>query len=141
MTFHEKLGFPPTVKNKKICKLIMNLIPNDWKQLRRTETSKKSLLKKFSIFTTTIKTLGKQKTSENFLIEKFIYFNLHSNSTKHNKLFKFALWSNVPEEHHVLESCVKILLIGLKKCSDGYIFYIWYKLSFPFFPLLKPYYT
>ena len=102
---------------------------------------KKSFLKKFSIFTTTIKTLGKQKTSENFLIKKFIYFNLHYNSTKHNKLFKFALWSNCPEGHHVLESWVKILLIGLKKLSDGYIFYIWYKLSFPFFPLLKPCYT
>ena len=75
---------------------------------------KKSLLKKFSIFTTTIKTLGKQKTFENFLIKKFIYFNLHYNSTKHNKLFKFALWSNCPEGHHVLESWVKILLSGLK---------------------------
>ena len=47
----------------------MGSVPNDWKHLLRTGTSQKSLLK---IFYTTIKSVGKQKTSENFLIKKFI---------------------------------------------------------------------
>ena len=54
-TFNEKLGFP-TDSHERIYKLIMELIPNDWKHLLRTDTSHKSLLKS-SI--TTIKALGK----------------------------------------------------------------------------------
>ena len=45
-TFDEKLGFP-TANHKRIYKLIMDLTPNDWKHLLRTEFSQKSLLKAF----------------------------------------------------------------------------------------------
>ena len=37
-TFDEQLGFP-TANHKGICKLIMDIIPNDQKHLLRTETS------------------------------------------------------------------------------------------------------
>ena len=43
-TFDKKLGFP-TAKHKRIYKLIMALISSNWKQLLRTETSRKYLLK------------------------------------------------------------------------------------------------
>ena len=36
-TFDQKLGFP-TVNHKKAYKLIVDLIPNDWKHLLRAET-------------------------------------------------------------------------------------------------------
>ena len=45
-TFDEKLGFS-TANHKRIYKLFMDLIYNDWKYLLRTETSQKSLLKTF----------------------------------------------------------------------------------------------
>ena len=45
-TFDEKLGFP-TANHERIYKLIMELIPNDWKHLLRTESSQKSLLRTF----------------------------------------------------------------------------------------------
>ena len=44
--FDEKLGFP-TVSYKRIYKLIMDLIPNDWKHLHRIQTSQKTSLKTF----------------------------------------------------------------------------------------------
>ena len=37
-TFDEQLGFP-TANHKRICKLIMDIIPNDQKHLLKTETS------------------------------------------------------------------------------------------------------
>ena len=83
----------------------MGSISNDWKHLLRTEISQKSLLKIFccnniksqTIKVTTIKVKNFQKLSN-----KEIYFNLQSNSTKYNKPFKFILWSNFLEKHHVL---------------------------------------
>ena len=45
-TFDEKLSFH-TTNHKRIFKLIMDLIPNDWKHLLRTEIFQKSLLKTF----------------------------------------------------------------------------------------------
>ena len=44
--FDEKLGFP-TVSYKRIYKLIMDLIPNDWKHLHRIQTSQNTSLKTF----------------------------------------------------------------------------------------------
>ena len=46
----------------------MGLIPNDWKHLLRSETHEKSL---FKISAATIKLLGKEKTSKKSLIKKF----------------------------------------------------------------------
>ena len=43
--FLKKLDFPTA--NHKRYKLVMGLIPNDWKHLLRTEISQKSLLKIF----------------------------------------------------------------------------------------------
>ena len=52
----------------------MGLIPNDCKHLLRTETSQKSLSK---IFCYKMKSMRKQKTSENSLIKKLtLPFNL-----------------------------------------------------------------
>ena len=45
-TFEEKLGFP-IANHKRIYKIIMDLIPNDWKHLLKTEISLKFLLKTF----------------------------------------------------------------------------------------------
>ena len=47
-TFDERLDFP-TANDEIMYKLIMDLIPNDWKHLLRTETFQKSLLKFFNI--------------------------------------------------------------------------------------------
>ena len=42
-TFGKKLDFT-TAEHKRIYKFIMDLIPNDWKRLLKTETSKKKNL-------------------------------------------------------------------------------------------------
>ena len=41
MTFDKKLGFT-TANHKRIYRLIMNLVPNDWNHLLRTEISQNS---------------------------------------------------------------------------------------------------
>ena len=105
----------------------MGSVPNDWKHLLRTETSQKSLLK---IFSTTIKSVGKQKTSKNSLIKKFIPpFNLIvlnttklSNSLDVQTSLRNTIFS-------VLVSGAKGLLIGLRNAlMESYIFSILYKL-------------
>ena len=65
----------------------MGLIPIDWKQLLRTETSQKSLLK---IFCYNNKVTKKVKVLQK-LSNKEIYLSFESNSAKYNKLFKFIL--------------------------------------------------
>ena len=89
----------------------MDLIPNDWKHLFKTETSKKSLLKSFYYNN---KGITKVKDFQN-LSHKEIYFIFQSNSTKYNKPFKFISWSNFLEGHHILspEIWLKLLLIDL----------------------------
>ena len=72
-------------------KLIMGLIPNDWKHLLRSETYEKSLVK---ISAATIKLLGKEKTSKKSLIKKFtLPYNLIV--PKYNKPSKFISWPNL----------------------------------------------
>ena len=59
------------------------------------------------------------------LSNKKIYFTLQSNSINWlKKLFRFILWPNLLEEHHILNH----------ESFDGYIFSVWYiliRFSFP----------
>ena len=105
----------------------MNLIPNDWKHLLRTETCQKSLLK---ILCYNYKVTRKVKDFQKFS-NKEIYFTLQSyGTTKYNKPFKFISWPNFLERHHILspDICAKAFTDWFKKCAGGYIFSIWYKL-------------
>ena len=66
----------------------MSLIPNDWKNLLRTETSQKSLFKIFCCnnnVTRKVKDFHKEIKKFN----KEIYPSIQSNSAKYNKYFKF----------------------------------------------------
>ena len=76
----------------------MDLIPNDWKHLLRTENCQKFILKTVSYSNKdTRKVKDFQKLSN-----KEIYFILQSNSIKYNKSFKFPSWSNFLERQHIL---------------------------------------
>ena len=75
----------------------MGLITNDWKHLRRTETSQKPLLK---IFCYNNKVTKKVKDFQK-LSNKEIYLSLRSNTAKYNKPFKLILWPNFFEGHHI----------------------------------------
>ena len=90
----------------------MGLIPNDWKHLLRNETYEKSL---FKISATTIKLLGKEKTSKK-LSNKEIYFTLQSNSAKIEQTFQIHFMAQ-----HILSSDIwgKTFSDWFKKCSDG----------------------
>ena len=76
----------------------MDLIPNYWKHLLRTETCQKSLLKTFCHNN---KSTRNVKNFQN-LSNKEIYFILQSNSSKYNKPFKFISWPNFLEGKHIL---------------------------------------
>ena len=65
-------------------KLIMDLIPNDWKHLLKTETCQKCLLKNFYYNN---KGTRKVKYFQKLSLKK-IYFILQSNSTKYQKPYK-----------------------------------------------------
>ena len=98
----------------------MDLIPNDRKHLLRTETFHKYLLKTFCYDnkdTREVKIFQK-------LSDKEIYFTLQSNSTKYKKHFKFILWSNFLDGHHILIPQIwgTTFTDRFKKCADGYIF-------------------
>ena len=97
-TFDEQLGFP-TANHKRICKLIMDIIPNDQKHLLRTETSL------WKTFYWSNKDTRKVKDFQK-LSNKEIYCTPHFNSTKCNKLLEFISWPNFLEGHHIL--CPKI---------------------------------
>ena len=117
--FDEKLGFP-TAKHKWIYKLVMDLIPNDWKHLLRTETFQKSLIKTFyynNKSTRKIKNLQK-------LSNKETYLTLPSNITKYSKPFKFIWWPKFLGGHHILsfEIWGNTFTDWFEKSSDGYIF-------------------
>ena len=81
MTSDEKLRFP-NANHKRACKFSIELIPNNWKYLLK-HFSKLS----FKNFITTIKALGKYKTSKNSLIRKS---SLQSNSSKYNKQYSVS---------------------------------------------------
>ena len=97
----------------------MGLIPNDLKNLIRTETSKKFLKTSYCNSKSTRKVKDFQKLSN-----KEINFTLQSNSTEYNKSFKFISWSNFLELHHIFSSQIldKTFTDWFKKCSDKYIF-------------------
>ena len=81
MTSDEKVRFP-NANHKRACKFSIELIPNNWKYLLK-HFSKLS----FKNFITTIKALGKYKTSKNSLIRKStLSFNLTAVSTTNSIL-------------------------------------------------------
>ena len=85
----------------------MDLIPNDWKALLRTEISQKFLLKVFYY-----KNIDFQELSD-----KEICFILLFSSSKYNKLFKFISWPNLLEGYHIfsLEISGKTFTCWFKK--------------------------
>ena len=96
-TFDKTVGFP-TANRKRIYKLIMDFIPNDWKHLLRTETTQKSILKTFYYNN---KSTRKVKDFQ-ILSNKEFFFILQDNSIKYNMPFKFISWANFLEGHHTL---------------------------------------
>ena len=98
----------------------MDLISNDWKHLRRTETSQKSFLKTFYYNN---KSSKKVKDFQK-LSNKTIYLTRQSISTKYNKPFKFILLPKFLEGLHILspEIWSKTFTDLFEKCSDEYIF-------------------
>ena len=72
--FDEKIAFA-TANYKRKYKLIMNLIPNEWKHVLRTENSQKNFSKAF-------------------------YNN--GKDAKYKKPFKLILWPNFLEGQHIL---------------------------------------
>ena len=120
----EKLELP-TANHNQIYKAIAELIPKDWIRLLKNETSQESLLKVFYF-----NNRGKRKI-KNFqkLSNKDIYFTLQNNNEDYNRPFKFTSWQNLIQENCVLspETWGKAFTDWFK-CSDGYIFSIWYKL-------------
>ena len=103
----------------------------------KTETSQQSLLKVFCFnYKGTKKVKNFQKPSN-----KEIYFTLQNNNENFNRPFKFISWTNHIDENLVFtpETWGKIFTNWSKKCSDGYIFSIWYKLihfSLPLSPAI-----
>ena len=66
----------------------MDLIPNDWKHLLRSETSQKSFLKTFYY-----NNKGTRKLKDfRKLSNKEIYFILQSNRTRYKNPFNFISW-------------------------------------------------
>ena len=72
--FDEKIAFV-TANYKRKYKLIMNLIPNEWKHVLRTENSQK-------------------------IFSKAFYNN--GKDAKYKKPFKLILWPNFLEGQHIL---------------------------------------
>ena len=73
----------------------MDLIPNDWKQITRSETHKKFLLKTFCCKNkATRKIKDFQKISN-----KEIYFTLQSNNSKYNNFFMAKFYRRTPYSH------------------------------------------
>ena len=106
----------------------MGLIPNDWKNLLRTETSQKSL---FKIFCYNNNVTRKVKDFQK-LSNKEIYLSIQSNSAKYNKYFKFILWANFFEGHHILSPDIWLEMLWW---IASYISSIWYKLIYFSLPL------
>ena len=103
MTFEEKLGLS-NVNHQIICKFILYLICNDWKQILRSETLK-NLLKTFCD-----KNKGTRKKSfQSFLTRKFAsLFNLYivNNSLLHD--YQTNVWikrKNMLMENHQNQKC------------------------------------
>ena len=105
-----------------IYKSIVELIPNDWIQLFKTKTSQQSLLKVFNLTTEAQKKL---KIFKNFQIKKSTsLFNLITRII----INLLNLFHGQIILKGILFSVLKIFSNWFKKCSDCYIFLIWYKL-------------
>ena len=121
MSFEEKLSLPNANYNR-IYKSIVELIPNDWIQLFKTKTSQQSLLKVFNLTTEAQKKL---KIFKNFQIKKSTsLFNLITRII----INLLNLFHGQIILKGILFSVLKIFSNWFKKCSDCYIFLIWYKL-------------
>ena len=136
ISFEEKLSLP-NANHNRIYKSIVELILKDWINLLRTKTSQQLLLKVFYFNKSGTK---KSKKFQN-LSNKEIYFSLHNNHESCNKPLKFISWTNHIEGNPVLspKTWGKIFSNWLKKCSDGNIFSMWYKLvhfSLPLSPAI-----
>ena len=132
VSFGEKLNLP-NVNHNKIYKSIIELIPNNWIQMLKTETSQQSLLKVFCFnYKGTKKVKNFQKLSNK---------EINNNNENFNRPFKFISWTNHIDENPVLnpKNWGKIFPNWSKKCSDGYIFSTEYKLihfSLPLSPAI-----
>ena len=123
-SFKEKLELP-TANHIQIYKDIAELIPKDWIRILKNETSQESLLKVFYF-----NNRGTRKI-KNFqkLSNKDIYFTLQNNNDDYNRPFKFIFWQNLIQENFAISSEIwGKAFTDWFKCSDGYIFSIWYKL-------------
>ena len=114
MTFEEKLGLS-NVNHQIICKFILYLICNDWKQILRSETLK-NLLKTFCD-----KNKGTRKKSfQSFLTRKFAsLFNLYivNNSLLHD--YQTNVWikrKNMLMENHQNQKCYIYIYIYMASC-------------------------
>ena len=92
----------------------MGLIFSDWKRLHRTGTFQKSLLKLLCYSSKVTRKVNKRliKLSNN---EIYLKSSNLSNSDKYKKPFKFILWPNFLEGHHVLSPNIrdlKLLVVG-----------------------------
>ena len=135
-TFREKLDLP-NLNHNNIYKKIMELIPENWIRLLRTETSQQSL---FKVFYFNCKGIKKIKNLQK-ISNKEIYFTLQNRNENLNRPFKCVSWTNHIDGNIALTpgDWSKIFTNWAKKCSDGYIFSIWYKLihfSLPLSPAL-----
>ena len=133
-TFREKLDLP-NVNHNNINKRIVELIPKNW--LHILKTSQQSL---FKVFYFNYKGNKKIKNLQK-ISNKEIYFTLQNNNENLNRPFKFVTWTNHIDGNAALApgDWGKIFTTWAKKCSDGYIFSIWYKLihfSLPLSPAL-----
>ena len=97
-------------------KFIKDLIPSGW-----TSQKKNSFLRHY----TSIKTLGKWKTSKNSLIKEF---------TSPFNLIVLNNATNLSNTFHG-QTSLKNTVFSVKKSFDGYIFPVWYKLIHFSFPL------
>ena len=88
MTFEEKIDLSD-VNHKKLYKLVLYLICNDWKQILRLEAPSKIILKTFYYKN---KGTRKIKSFQKLLYNKEIYVILQSSNAKYNKPFKLYIY-------------------------------------------------
>ena len=131
-SFEEKLNRPKEDSNK-IYRSVVELIPSDWIQLLKNKTSQESLLK---VFLFNDKGIRKVKNFQK-LSNKDIYYTLQNNNDAYDRPFKFILWQNYFKGNPVLspETWGKTFNDWFQKCSNGYIFSLWYKLAHFSLPL------
>ena len=123
MTFEKKLGLS-NAKHERMYKLIMDLIPSDWKYF---ETFRKRLLKTFFY-----NNKGTKK------VKDFRKYSNKKNLTKYFSILYFMGKTKWIEENHILSPDIwrKCFTDWFIKYSSGYTCSIWYK--FIYFAPFKP---